>query len=246
MSPGHPDAFPPTRHSVVRGIADPNPEARREAYGALVRSYWRPVYTYIRLRWHRDPADAQDLTQEFFARAFEKEYLAKYDPARARFRTFVRTCLEAFLANEQQSAQRLKRGGGIVLEPLDFASVDGELARQIPATEPDPEVWFRREWVRSLFADAVDELRQRCDRAGRPQAFIVFQHYDLEGSDAVRRPTYADLARDLGMPATDVTNQLAWARRTFREIVLGTLRRFCATDGEFEAEARDVLGISRP
>src|SRR6185312_8658756 len=69
------DAFPPTRVSVVRGIASADPAVRREAYNALVRQYWRPVYAYIRLRWHRDPADAQDLTQEFFTRALEKEYL---------------------------------------------------------------------------------------------------------------------------------------------------------------------------
>jgi RNA polymerase sigma factor (sigma-70 family) len=246
MSPGHRDAFPATRHSVVRAIADPNPEARREAYGALIRGYWRPVYTYIRLRWHRDSADAQDLTQEFFARAFEKEYLARYDPARARFRTFIRTCLDAFLANEQQTANRLKRGGGIVIEPLDFASVDGDLARQLPGNEPDPEIWFRREWIRSLFADALDELRRRCDREGRERAFVAFQKYDVDGSDDGRRPTYAALARGLGTSTTDVTNQLVWARRMFREIVLDLLRTVCATEREFQAEARDVLGISEP
>jgi len=246
MNAGHPDAFPATRHSVVRGIVNPDPEARRESYGALVRSYWRPVYTYIRLRWHCAPADAQDLTQEFFARAFEKEYLARYDPARARFRTFIRTCLDAFLANEQQSATRLKRGGGVVLESLDFAAIDGDLARHVPSSEPDPEAWFRREWIRSLFADAVQELRERCDRSGRTNAFALFQKYDIDGPDAGTRPTYAALARELDLSVTDVTNQLAWARRTFREIVLESLRAFCATDTEFEAEARDVLGIQRP
>jgi RNA polymerase sigma factor (sigma-70 family) len=242
----NPDAFPATRQSVVRGIADPDPAARREAYGALVRSYWRPVYTYIRLRWHRDPADAQDLTQEFFARALEKDYLVKYDPRRARFRTFIRTCLDAFLSNEHQTANRLKRGGGVVLEPLDFASVDGELSRQLPGHEPDPEVWFRREWIRSLFAEAVGELRERCARADRDRAFAAFQRYDIDGADEATRPTYAALAREFGMTPTDVTNQLSWARRTFREIVLEILRTFCATDEEFEAEARDVLGTSRP
>ena len=246
MNPGRPDAFPATRHSVVRGISDPNPDARREAYEALVRSYWRPVYSYIRLRWHRDPADAQDLTQEFFARAFEREYLARYDSSRARFRTFVRTCLDAFLANEQQSATRLKRGGGVVIEPLDFASVDGALARQLPSNEPDPEVWFRREWIRSLFMDAIDELRQRCEQTNRMPAFALFQQYDVDGSSEASRPTYATLARELGTTTTDVTNQLAWARRTFREIILDTLKSFCATAEEFEAEARDILGVSHP
>src|SRR4029079_6008493 len=109
------DAFPPTRVSVVRGIASAAPDVRREAYNALVRQYWRPVYAYIRLRWHRDPADAQDLTQEFFTRALEKEYLENYDPARARCAPFVRPCLDGFLANERQAATRIKRGGGATI-----------------------------------------------------------------------------------------------------------------------------------
>jgi DNA-directed RNA polymerase specialized sigma24 family protein len=84
-------------------LGDADPDVRRDA---LVHSYWNPVYVYIRLRWNRDPADAQDLTQEFFARCLEKEYLARFDPSQARFRTFVRTCLDGFLANERQSAAR--------------------------------------------------------------------------------------------------------------------------------------------
>jgi RNA polymerase sigma factor (sigma-70 family) len=245
MHAGGPDAFPATRHSVVRGIASADPDARREAYGALVRSYWRPVYTYVRLRWRRDAEDARDLTQEFFARAFEKDYLTRYDPGRARFRTFVRTCLDGFLANERQEAARIKRGGGVALEPLDFASADNDLATRIASDEPDPEAWFRREWIRSLFANAVQDLRARCEQAGRTNAFAAFQQYDIDGSDDATRPTYAALARDLGTTVTDVTNQLAWARRTFREIVLASLRSYCATDEEFEAEARDVLGPAR-
>ena len=100
MSQGPPGGFPATRHSVVRDLGSADPQARAAAYEALARTYWRPVYTYIRLRWRRDPDEAQDLAQEFFTRAFEREYLARYDPAKARFRTFVRTCLDGFLANE--------------------------------------------------------------------------------------------------------------------------------------------------
>jgi len=238
------DAFPPTRVSVVRGIASADPDVRREAYNALVRQYWRPVYAYIRLRWHRDPADAQDLTQEFFTRALEKEYLEKYDPARARFRTFVRTCLDGFLANERQAATRIKRGGGATIESIDFSSADADLAGRPATADTDPDIWFRDEWIRSLFSSAIDELRTRCETASRPLAFALFQRYDVEGPDEPSRPTYASLAREFGVPATEVTTQLAWARRTFRDIVLDTLRMHCATDEEFRAEARDVLGVS--
>jgi RNA polymerase sigma factor (sigma-70 family) len=244
MDPGHREAFPPTRPSVVRAIAIADPDTRRDAYNALVRHYWRPVYTYIRVRWHADSADAQDLTQEFFSKAFEKEYLEKYDPERARFRTFVRTCLDGFLSNQHQSATRLKRGGGVTFESLDFASVDADLARRATDGDSDPEVWFRQEWVRSLFSSAIEDLRTRSVETSRERAFRLFERYDIEGPDSPGRPTYASLAREFDMPATDVTNQLAWARRTFREIVLAILRTYCTTDEEFRTEARDLLGIS--
>jgi RNA polymerase sigma factor (sigma-70 family) len=243
MTAGHPDAFPQTRHSVVRAIASPDPQARADAYAAIVRSYWRPVYAYIRVRWRRDPADAQDLTQEFFTRALEKAYLARYDPSKARFRTFVRTCLDGFLAKDYEAAHRLKRGGDAVIESLDFTRADADLAAHLRSDAGDPETWFRREWTRALFADAVDRLRAECAAAKRPLAFEAFARYDIDGADAPERPTYAALARDLGTSVADLTNQLAWARRTFRARVLEAIRAFCATDEEFRAEARDLLGV---
>jgi len=237
--------FPATRHSVVRDLGSVDPAVRTAAYDGLVRSYWRPVYLYIRLRWRRGEQDAQDLTQEFFARAFEREYLERYDPAKARFRTFVRTCLDRFLANHDQAAARLKRGGDFVITALDFGQADAEIATRAPDEQADPERWFHREWIRGLFGEAVETLRIRAAAAGHARAFALFHRYDID-EDGGERPTYAALAREYGMPVTGVTNELAWARRAFREIVLERLRRICATDGEFRAEARDLLGVDPP
>jgi RNA polymerase sigma factor (sigma-70 family) len=234
--------FPATRPSVVRDLGSVDPAIRAAAFDALSRSYWQPVYAYIRLRWRRDAEDAQDLTQEFFARAFERDYLSRYDPGKARFRTFVRTCLDGFLANEEKSASRLKRGGGYVITGVDFARFDADLAAHARSDEPDPERWFHREWIRGLFARALERLRLHCDERGHADAFLYFSQYDVE-PEGTARPTYAALARDTGRPVTDVTNELAWARRAFREIVLDLLRGICASDEEFRAEARDLLGV---
>jgi RNA polymerase sigma factor (sigma-70 family) len=242
--PAHPNAFPLTRHSVVRAMAAADPAVRTAAFDAIVRGYWRPVYAYIRLRWRRDAEDARDLTQDFFARALEKAYLARYDPSKARFRTFLRTCLDAFVANAQQHADRLKRGGAYRIEPLDFDRAERDVASQLRADQPDPEACFRREWIRALFAAAVDDLRARCDERGHPLAFALFTRYDLDGGEGPERPTYAGLAQELGTTTTSVTNQLAWARREFRGIVLDSLRALCATDEEFAAEARALLGAA--
>jgi DNA-directed RNA polymerase specialized sigma24 family protein len=238
--------FPRTRTSVIDDLGSADPAARAAAYDALARSYWQPVYAYVRLRRRRSAEDAQDLTQEFFARAFEREYLERYDPAKARFRTFVRVCLDGFLANSDAAAARLKRGGGFVIDAVDFARFDDDLARHARSEGPDPEEWFHREWVRALFAAAVARLESHCRNNGHALAFELFRRYDIDPEGPAPRPTYAALARDAGVAVTDVTNELAWARRAFRGIVLERLRAICASDAEFRAEARDLLGVDVP
>src|SRR5262245_42905206 len=101
-------AFPPTRLTVVSALAQGNDRERHAAFGALAALYWKAVYKYARLKWHAAPDEAEDLTQGFFARALEKEFFAAYDPGRARFRTFLRTCLDGFIANTRAAGSRLK------------------------------------------------------------------------------------------------------------------------------------------
>ena len=125
--------FPPTRHSIVAGAQSDDPDARRQAFDVLVAAYWKPVYKYLRLKWQASDEDARDLTQEFFARAFEKAFFQRYDPDKARFRTYLRVCLDGFAANERKAARRLKRGGDHAIVPLDFQSAEGELRQhEIP------------------------------------------------------------------------------------------------------------------
>jgi RNA polymerase sigma factor (sigma-70 family) len=249
-------SFPATRHSVVAGIASPDIHTRRVAFDALVSAYWRPVYKYVRIKWRRDRDDAADLTQEFFARAFEKGALGRFEPARARFRTFLRLCLDGFVANEIKARGRLKRGGDVSFVSLDFAAAEHELSTHPAAhgvdvatlANDDEDDLFRQEWVRGLFSDAVAALRASCEAAGKTKQFAVFQRYDLDDNTEVR-PTYAQLASELAIPVTQVTNYLAFARRELRRLLLERLRSLCATDEEFRLEARELLGAdptSRP
>jgi RNA polymerase sigma factor (sigma-70 family) len=238
--------FPPTRLSAVREAASPDPETRRRGFEALLGAYWKAVYKYLRFQARVSPEDAEDLTQGFFARAFEKGFFDKYDPDRGRFRTFLRVCLDGYVSNERAAARTLKRGGGRPLLSLDFEAAEGELKGLPPAPHADPDEYFRREWVRSLFAQAVESLRQRAREGGKEAALAVFERYDLEGPDAALRPTYASLAAELGLPVTQVTNHLAWARREFRRLALEALSAQCGSDAEFRAEARDVFGVDAP
>lgn len=233
--------FPATRRSVLLAARDADPEVRRRALGTLAESYWKPVYKYLRVHHRAEEEAARDLTQGFFALALETATFDRYDPERARFRTFLRLALDGFVANERKAAGRLKRGGGLKPLSLDFEGAEAELSNAGPSGLT-PEEYFRREWIRSLFGRAVERLRAHCAAAGRPNRFTVFERYDLEPEP----PTYAQLAAELGTTPVQVTNDLAAARRDFRRLVLEELRELTGSDAEFRSEARDVLGIDPP
>lgn len=233
--------FPATRHSIVAAMRSAGPDQRRSAFDTLVTAYWKPVFKYVRLKWHATPDDAEDLTQGFFLRAFEKDFFAAFDPSRARFRTYLRTCLDGFVANARKAEARQKRGGGVTLIPIDFAEAERELRLQSSNAIDDFDAYFHREWLRSLFTAAADRLRAACAARGRADRFVVFEQYDL-APDERERPTYAELASRLGLSPTDVTNELAAARREFRRHVLEALREQCATDEEFAAESQALTG----
>ena len=236
-------AFPLTRASVVHATGSDDPRLREQAWATLIRSYWKPVYKYIRIQWSAGEHDAEDLTQEFFTRAMKGEFFERFDPARARFRTYLRTCLHGFLVNERKAARRQKRGGGFDLVPLDFDVAESELARSAPLAHSDPEEFFRQESIRSLFGLAVEDVRARCEGAGKHTHFAVFERYDLNPASAAERPTYAQLAQEFDIPVTQVTNYLAFTRRELRRAVLENLREISGTESELRLEAIELLGI---
>lgn len=239
------DRFPTTHWSAVRGAQSAEPEERRRSLEAIAAAYWRPVYKHVRLSRRRSAEDAEDLTQAFFARAVEKDFFAGYDPAKGRFRTYLRVCVDRFAANEEKASARLKRGGGAAALACDFDAAEAEIAASGASGERSPEDLFDTEWVRSLFGLAVEALRRECEAAGKPRHFELFRRYDLEdaGSGGV---TYDDLAREFSLTASLVTNHLAWARREFRRLLLETLRGVTGSDEEYRMEARLLLGAEPP
>lgn len=230
--------FPVTNHSAIIRARSDDQIVRRRAFDTILASYWKPAYKYIRIKWQCGNEDAKDLTQGFFATAFEKNYFATYDAGKASFQTFLRTCLDGYVANERKAAQRLKRGGDMDHYQLDFLAAEHELATNV--SNLSPEDYFHREWIRGMFAMAVAVLRQRCDESGRSLHFQLFERYDL-GDDA--NVSYASLAQEFNLETTTVTNYLAAVRRDFRRIVIEKLREITATDEEFRTEARSLLGV---
>ena len=233
--------FPVTNHSAIVNARSDDQVARQRALDTILTSYWKPVYKYIRLKWQASNEDAKDLTQGFFADAFEKDHFARYDAAKASFQTFLRTCLDGFVANERKAGSRLKRGGGMDHYSLDFATAEDELASHAVTSTLNPEDYFHREWVRWMFTLAVDAFRCRCLDSGRTVHFQLFERYDLNDDD--REVSYASLGLEFGLDPATVNNYLAAARRDFRRIVLEKLREITATDEEFRTEARSLLGV---
>ncbi len=216
------DRFPTTHLSLLEaagaGLSD-------EAAGRVIELYWKPVYRFIRLKFGKDNEDAKDLTQGFFASALQRDFFARFDPAKASFRTYLRMAVERFAANEHAAARRQKRGGDVQVEPVEERA----------ATTESPEEVFDREWRRQLFALALEDLRRHCDASGKQLHFRIFEAYDLADDD---RPSYASLATRHGIAETSVTNHLAWARRALRGFVTERLRALTAGERELREEMR--------
>ena len=238
------DRFPPTRRSVIEAVGSTDAKERERALESLCAAYWRPIYKYIRLRWNRPAEEAQDLTQGFFVEVLKRELLKKFDSKKARLRTYLRVCVDSFVSNEDKAGRRQKRGGNIAHVALDFAAAEEELGGAVmdPAAIPSPESldeFFEKEWLRSLFSLAVEELHEFSKARGRERAFRLFEAYDLEGHEKI---SYEELAQDHAIAVTDVTNSLAWARREFRRIALERLRELCGSEEEFQREAQATFG----
>src|SRR2546425_6244862 len=244
---GHAHRFPVTEYSAIIAARSDDQEVRQRAFTTIVESYWKPAYKYLRIKWQASNEDAKDLTQGFFATAIEKRYLDSYDSAKASFQTFLRTCLDRFVANQRKSEKRLKRGGGVDHFSLDFSEAENELFLQTRLSEITPEEYFHQESVRSLFALAIEALRRHYAEKGSSVYFELFELYDLvqdeEHANSAPKVSYSSLATEFGLSTSDVTNYLAAARREFRKIVLAKLREMTATEEEFRAEARTLLGV---
>jgi DNA-directed RNA polymerase specialized sigma24 family protein len=233
--------FPVTSLTVLASAASDEDGERRRACEILAGAYWKPVYKYIRLKWGESNEGAKDLTQGFFARAIEKSFFAGYDPEVAAFRTYLRMCLDRFVASERKAERRLKRSPGTPMLSLDFSAAEREMRLEPAAPGLAMEEYFHQEWLRSFFGAAVDQLRREYEARGRAAAFQVFDRYDLQGMGV--QLTYGDLAGEFGIAASSVTNYLAAARRDLRRILLANLREIVGGEREFRDEARALLGI---
>lgn len=231
--------FPETRYSVVEALRSVDRAQRDKALAILAAIYRGPIVAYLRHRLRGADQQAEELAQSFFVAVVERDIFGSYLTDKARFRTFVRVCLDRFVETAHRDATRQKRGGG-----QRAVSIEGEREAsgfEVASDAEAPEVTFDREFKRSLMAASIDKLKQRLDASGRPHYFHVFKRYDLHDGDG-ERPTYAELGKEIGSNATQVTNHLHAARKELRRVVAETLRELCPSEEDFVEEAKQ-LGI---
>jgi RNA polymerase sigma factor (sigma-70 family) len=219
--------------SLARDFDSPEAAAALEE---LCRAYWYPLYAYVR-RQGRSPHDAQDLTQSFFAQLVEKDYLHAADRGKGRFRTFLLVAFKRFLCNQWDHAQAKKRGGDVVLVPLDATLAESKYLADPASTEPADRDYERR-WAMALLEQTVGELRREYEEIGR---LAEFEH--LKECLTAERGTiqYAALAVVLGVAEGSARGAVHRIRKRFRELFRAAVMATVSAPAELEDELRHVV-----
>ena len=237
-SPEKPRSFPPTQWTlVVAAGATPSPESAA-ALERLCETYWYPLYAYVRRCGHSS-ADAEDLTQEFFARLLEHHWIGRADRDRGRFRSFLLTAMKRFLANEWAKEQTLKRGGGMRPVPLRFDTAETRYGRE-PADTSTPEQVYERQWALLLLEAVVRRLREDYVRDGKGGLFDALQPC-LVGSREAQ--PYAALAVQLEMTEGAVRTAVCRLRERYRERTREEIGNTVASPAEIEGELRHLFRV---
>ncbi|HAB17294.1 MAG TPA: sigma-70 family RNA polymerase sigma factor [Verrucomicrobiota bacterium] len=230
--------FATTHWSVVLAAGDLEAPAASQALEKLCQTYWYPLYAFVRRRGY-GVEEAQDLTQEFFFRLFDKGWLVQANRDKGRFRTFLLASLNHLLANEWDKANRLKRGGGQEHLSLDLAPGEDRFQLE-PADSVNPERAFDQNWAQATLDAVVDSLEQECVAGGHRERFTVLREFLLGDSEGL---SYADAATRLGMGVNGVTSAIYRLRIRFRELFRITIAHTVATPEAVDEEIRYLATV---
>ena len=228
--------FATTHWSVVLAAGHKSSPDAQAALSTLCQTYWYPLYAFVR-RQGCSPHDAQDLTQEFFARFLEKNYLGDVHRERGRFRSFLLAALKHFLANEWDRARALKRGGG-----REFVSLDEHAAESRYALEPRDELSadkiYERRWALMVLERVLGRLKQEFADAGKAAQFQLLKNALPGGQGSV---PYAEVAARLNTTEEAVKVAVHRLRKRYREMLRAEIAQTVAGPGEIEDEIRHLF-----
>jgi RNA polymerase sigma-70 factor (ECF subfamily) len=229
--------FPSTHWSVVLAAGEGPATVAREALEKLCRIYWYPLYGFVR-RQGRSPEDAQDLTQEFFARFLERESFKQADQDRGRFRTFMLSCLKHFLVSEWRKVNAAKRSGGPVF------SLDNTEAEQRYQTEASdqlsPDKVFEKRWAAALLDQVLRRLGESYASQGKQQLFEQLKLTIWGNKDTA---PYAELAPQLGMSEGALKVAVHRLRQAYLEMLRSEVAQTLANPADVDDELRHLIQV---
>jgi RNA polymerase sigma-70 factor (ECF subfamily) len=244
VRPLKPDPYDPSARfattcwTVVAQAGDPDAPAAREALAELCQAYWYPLYAFVRRRGS-SPEQAEDLTQGFFADLLARGSIATADRARGRFRSFLLTALENYIANDRDAARRAKRGGGVRHVSIDFRDAEGRYLQE-PAHEITPERLFDRRWATTLLDLVLDRLRRELAAEGKDALFARLKP-SLMSAPRDEDPAYAEIGAALGMTDGAVRVAAHRLRKRYRALLLEAINRTVADPDQVDAEICELF-----
>lgn len=221
---GSREAFPETVWSSITRGRGPLSAEQRHRLGELLKSYWRPVYKYVRTAGGRTIEDAKDITQDFMLRLLRSDLLDRYRPSLGRFRAFLKGAIDNHLSQLARDSSRHKRGGGRSALPLDAVE---EAARE-----------FDAEWADEVMSRGIADLRKELRVEGRTAVFQLFEAYELCPDDSP--PTYKSLAQRFQLTEAQVSHGLQYARTRLRDALARIVSEYARSSSELHEELREL------
>ena len=233
-----PGVFATTHWSVVLTAGNRELPEAADALEKLCRAYWYPLYAYVR-RQGNSPEDAEDLTQQFFSRLLEKNYLAKADRDRGKFRTFLLGSMKNFLVNEWKRAARLKRGGGQSFVSFDLDIAEGRYAAE-PLTETAPENTYEKQWANALIEQVFASLRQEYRAVEKGPLLEALKGF-IWGEES--SASYSEIGLKLNMAEGTVKVAVHRLRQRFRDVLRTEVAHTVSRPEEIDGELRHLIAV---
>ena len=230
--------FETTQWTLVVAAGDTSAPESEQALASLCETYWYPLYVYARRRGKSED-DARDLTQGFFAKLLEKNWVAAADRDRGKFRTFMLTALQRYMIGEWERERAQKRGGGQLPLSLDFDTAEHGYKREVP-DDRTPEDVFDACWAKTLMERAFDRLRRDTLEPGKEDRFELFAGIVTGDS---REVPYKEIAGTLGLSESAVKVGIHRMRKRFGEILRAEVADTVSHEDDIDDELRHLLGL---
>ncbi len=237
-APPTPDWFATTHWSVVLAAQQRPSAAAQQALEFLCRSYWYPLYGYVRRQGYA-PEDAQDLTQGFFEKFIEKDYLADVDQAKGRFRAFLLRALQHFLSDQRRREQAAKRGGGARVFSLDASEAEERLKLE-PVDTLSPARLYERSWALTVLERTYSQLHHECITAKETELYDLFKESESKRKEGV---TYASLGQRIGKSESAIKAGVWRLRQRFRELLRQEIAQTVALVTEIDEEIKYLAQV---